>query len=174
MILPDTLRIAVLNFQSNSGSYYGAYWNNEEYLNLQQEYFRTLETALAPHRRVQKIKLMPKLMIGTQPNIFSLREAAVRLQADLLLIFSVNSNIYYKYKVFKKNEAKAFATCEALLMDIRTGIIPYSEVVTREQLLRKSEEDFNNLDLQKNAERQAVVASLEEIGKRIFTFLGQD
>lgn len=174
IVLPDTIRIALLNYSSNSISrYYDAYWNNEDYLKLQQEYIDVLEQSLKEVPNVKKIILMPKIIIGDQPNIFTLRESAVRLQADLLFIFSINSDIYHKYKVFKKNEVKAYATCESLLMDIRTGIIPHSEVITKDHLAFKSDVDIDNNELKKRAEKLAVLLTLEDIGKKLMVFLKQ-
>ena len=83
-------------------------------------------------------------MVGGNASITQLREAAVRLQADMLLIFSLKSDIYSKYRAFAKDEAKAFATNETLLMDIRTGVIPFSNVVTRDTLIKKGTEDFQH------------------------------
>lgn len=172
IVLPDTIRIALLNYSPNSISrHYDAYWNNEAYLKLQQAYIDVIKTQLKVVPSVKKIILMPKLMLEDNPTIFTLRESAVRLQADLLFIFSINSDIYQKYKVFKKDDIKAYATCESLLMDIRTGIIPHSEVVTKDFLTQKLEEDAGNNDLKKRAEQAAILLTLEEIGEKLTNFL---
>ncbi len=174
IVLPDTIRIALLNYSPNSISrYYDAYWNNEAYLKLQQAYIDAIKTQLNEVPSVKKIILMPKLMLEANPTIFTLRESAVRLQADLLFIFSINSDIYQKYKVFKKDDIKAYATCESLLMDIRTGIIPHSEVITKDFLTQKSDKDLGNNDLKKRAEQAAVLLTLEEIGEKLTNFLKQ-
>ena len=170
--LPSDARLALLSYGSTSSyNYRYNFRNTEGYMKLQQEYIDILETKLEDTERLEKIILMPKLLIGSKPTIFTLREAAVRLQADLLLVFSVNSDVYYDYKFLKKNEVKAFATCEALLLDIKTGIIPFSEVVTRDTLLIK--QDPNQLDdlFKKRAENQAIKMTLTEIGKRLHNYL---
>ncbi|MEZ5040732.1 MAG: hypothetical protein R2828_12585 [Saprospiraceae bacterium] len=170
--LPDTIRLAILNYSDNtSNRYYYNYWNNEEYLKLQQAYIDVFKTTLSANSQVKKIILMPKLMIGTSPNIFTLRESAVRLQANLFLVFSIHSDIYYQYKVFKKNEAKAFATVEALLMDVKTGIIPYSEIITRDNQVTRTEADLNDQDTQKRAENGAIYKTLEELSARLNAYL---
>lgn len=174
IILPDTIRIALLNYSANSISrYYDTYWNNEAYLKSQQAYIEVLKKQLKQVAAVKKIILMPNIIIGDHPNIFTLRESAVRLQADLLFIFSINSDIYQKYKVFKKDEVKAYATCESLLMDIRTGIIPHSEVVTKDFLTQKTAQDLSNNDLRKRAEQSAILLTLENIGEKLTGFLKQ-
>ena len=170
--LPDTLRIALLHYGSGRVSrYYQAYWSNEEYLKIKQGYIDTFREELSGNSRVSRIILMPELLLGSRPDIFTLREAAVRLQADLLFIFSIHSDIYYEYKAFRKNEAKAFATCEALLLDIRTGMIPFSEIITRDITTRKSPEDTDDNELRKRAENEAVNFVLPIISQRLNEYL---
>lgn len=81
-----------------------------------------------------------------------------------------NSDIYHRYKVFKKDEAKAYATCESLLMDIRTGIIPHSEVVTKDFLTPKTDKDLVNTELKRRAEQAAILLTLEQIGQLLGQF----
>ena len=171
--LPDTVRLAILNYSSSSvNRYYSSYWSNEEFLKLQQSFIDIFKNKLEANGKVKRVILMPKLMIGNNPNIFTLRESAVRLQADLFLIFSINSDIYYRYKVFKKDEAKAYATAEALLMDVRTGIIPYSEIVTHEKQVTKDNTlDLTDQDTQKRAENGAVQMTLEDLSTRLNRYL---
>lgn len=170
--LPDTLRIALLNYGSNTISrYYQAYRSSEEYLKLKQSYIDTFLKELSTNGRIARIILMPELLLGPQPNLLTLRETAVRLQADVLFIFSLNSDIYYEYKTFRKDEAKAFATCEALMMDIRTGMIPFSEVISRDAIARKSPADANDTELRKRAEKEAVESVLAAVSRRLNEYL---
>ena len=170
--LPDSMRIAIYRYGSTSTNrYYRNWWYDEEYLKTQQSYQEALSQKIASVDRVQRLILMPQLMIDQNPNITQLREAAVRLQADLLLVYTINSDIYYKYKAFKKDEAKAFATCEAIFMDIRTGVIPHSSVLTEENFTRKGETDISIQEMRKRAEQEAVIKVLESTGNAVFDFL---
>ena len=174
IVLPKEIRIALLNYSSSRQSrYYNSYWNNEEYLKLQQSYIDKISTNLGTSDRVSKLMLMPRLLANQQSNIVQLREATVRLQADMLLIFSIQSDLYYKYKVFKKDQAKAFATVEVLLMDIRTGMVPYSNVLTREKLILKEKEDFNLEEMRKRAEQEAILMALDDISKGVVEYFNE-
>jgi PBP1b-binding outer membrane lipoprotein LpoB len=172
IIIPDTIRIAVFKYASTSmNRYYSYNLNDEEFLKTQQSYIDTLVTQLKTSDKVKKVIMVPSIMTSKYPNITQLRESAVRLQADLLLVFSINSDIYYKYKAFQKNEAKAFATCETILMDTRTGVIPHSSVITRENLVSREQEDWTNEETRKRAENGAVILTLLETGKSVSEFL---
>ena len=172
--LPDTLRVALFNFSNNSiNRYYSYYWQNEEYLKIQQGSLDTLVSKIQASDRVEYVSPIPSIMANQNSNVVQMREAAVRLQADVLLVFSIQSDIYYKYKAFKKDEAKAFATCEAVLMDIRTGMIPFSKVVTKEKFTRKGGGDLNSEELRRRAEREAVMMTMAEVGEQVADFLNQ-
>lgn len=172
IILPDTVRIAVLKYASTSmNRYYTYYRNNEEYLDIQQSYVDTIVAQLKTSGKVDEVVLVPSILTEQYPDITQLRESAVRLQADLILVFSINSDIYYEYKFFQKNEAKAFATCETIVMDTRTGVIPHSSVITRKMLVKKGKEDMSREETQKRAEKRAVNRTLLEAGHRVADFL---
>jgi len=168
--LPDTVRIAILNMNSTHSNYNRYAWNNEEEMQTKRNQFELLKSKLESTGRTKKVFLLPKLMTKSNPTLTQLRESAVRMQADLLLIFHIKSDLYYKYKMFKKNEVKAFATCESLLMDIRTGVIPFSDVLTHDVLKKKEDEDFNNDELRKRAIQEASQMTLESLGNDLIDF----
>ena len=113
-------------------------------------------------------------MADNQSSITNLRETAVRLQADLLMVYNIKSDIYYKYKTFKADEAKAFATVECFLMDTRTGVIPFTTVTTRESFQKKTSEEISTDELRKNTEKDAVIKALDAIGLEIYEYLDKN
>lgn len=171
--IPDTLNVALFNFAGTSiNRYYTSWWTDEEYLKTQQSFVDTLMSRIATSRKVRKIFPVPSLMAARHPNITQLREAAVRLQADMLIVYSITSDIYYKYRAFQKNQAKAFATCEVVAMDIRTGMIPHSSIITREKLVvRYNQDELSDQETRKKAEREAVLAALTDSGNAISAYL---
>lgn len=172
IVIPDTITVAIFKYPSTSiNRYYTNWWTDEEYLKTQQSFVDTLVSQIGSSNKVKKVIPVPTLMASTSPNITQLRETAVRLQADILIVYSVTSDIYYKYKVFQTNEAKAFATCETILMDTRTGVIPHSSIVTREKHAFKNQQDLTDTETRKNAEKEAILLTLVEAGAQISSFL---
>jgi len=167
----DSVRLAVFNYGGSMARYGAWRWYDEESLQNQQHLLDTLNQALARSQRVQKVIFLPSLVTGNNPNINQLRESAVRMQADMLVIFSLNSDIFQKYRAFKKDEAKAFATCEVVLMDIRTGVIPHTYVVTKSAQTTKIEGDFTEEEMQKRVLRTASLQALLEAGNKTAAFL---
>jgi hypothetical protein len=175
IIIPDTVRVAIFKYSSASiNRYYTNWWTDEEYLKTQQSFVDELVREIGASKKVKKVIPVPALMSSTNPNMTQLRETAVRLQADILVVYSVTSDIYYKYKVFQKNEAKAFATCETILMDTRTGVIPHTSIVTREKLVTKDQQDLTDTETRKKAEREAILTALVETGKLVSRFFETD
>ena len=173
ILLGDSLRLAVYCY-SGSLARYGVWrWYDEESLKNQQQLLDTLVQALSRPARVQKVILMPVLVTGSKPNIHQLREAAVRLQADALMVYTLNSDVFQKYRVFGKDEAKAYATCETVLMDIRTGIIPHTNIVTKKAERIKGNDDLATEELQKRVLQDAALDALLDAGNKVATFLNE-
>lgn len=171
LVLPETLRLAVFKFGMNNRFYnrYN-YLSDENLVKAHQSYLDTLMAGLKNNNRVESVHPVPSLMLSANPTITQLRETSVRLQSDVLLVYSTTSDIYYKYKAFKKNETKAFATTEVFLMDIRTGLVPFTTVVTKD-FYTKTLHDETVDETRKRAEQEAVILTLGEVGKQVDVFL---
>ena len=167
--IPDTIRLAVFQFGGAPIIY--RRWYDEENLKTRQQLIDTFTQAIQGASRVQKVVLLPSMVTGNQPNIHQLRESAVRLQADMLLVYSLHSDIFQKYRAFKKDEIKAFATCEMILMDIRTGVIPFTNIATKSAQSKKDKEDFDAEELKNRAQQMAVLQAMLETGNRVAGFL---
>ena len=120
---------------------------------------------------MREVELLPSLLVPAQPTVPVLREVAVRLQADALLVFRVSGDLYRNDRLFRSDQFKAYATCEAVLLDVRTGAIPFTTVVTREHLTQKQEGDLTDADAQRRAQQQAVLLALGEMGQEVAAFL---
>ena len=170
---PDTLRVAVYKYFGRVTRRYSAgfEWADEERLKTDQQMLDSLIGQIRRSKRVQKVIILPVMVTGFQPNVHQLREAAVRLQADMALIFSLDSDLYARYRTFKKDDAKAYATCEAVLMDIRTGVIPHSSVVTREAYGKKETQDTTLDEMRHRVQNTAVAAAIVETGRGVANYL---
>jgi hypothetical protein len=177
VVLPPKSKVAPVKFEgndqrANASKYYGYfYWRSEDYLKLQQHFVDTVSTILLTSNRVAEVTPLPSLLLPKDASVPVLREAAVRLQADLLLIFRLTSDTYYEYVLFGKDKAKAFSTCEFVLFDVRTGIIPFTTVVTKDVLVREESNDANTNELMKRAEATASVEALSASASALLQFI---
>jgi hypothetical protein len=100
-----------------------------------------------------------------------LREAAARFQADLLFIFRPDCQTFRRSRFLAADEVRAACTVEAVLLDIRTGIVPFSYVATKEFVARKTGDDASFQETIVQAELQAITDGLEVIANRVVAFL---
>jgi len=174
--LPEKARVAVMKFpmgEDTAGRYYGYYyWRQEEYVKTQQEYSDALSTTLLASKRIAEVTPLPSLMTPRQASVPVLREAAVRMQADLLLVFRVTGDAYYKYTIFAKDKVKVYSTCEAVLLDVRTGLVPFTKIITREKLAVKEPNDLDLIETMRRAEKNASLESLKAVADDLVGFLG--
>ena len=171
--LPAKAKLALLKFPDAEGSrdYGRHYWRDEEYAKLQQSQVDTLSRALLASDQIAEVTPLPSLMTPSRVSIPILREAAVRMQADLLLVFRVGSETYSQYRSLAKDKAKAYSTCEMVLLDVRTGLVPFTRVVSRERLELKQPADLDLSETLRRAEQTAAAEALKAAAEDLVHFV---
>lgn len=172
--LPIRAKVAIMRFPDNEwGSrYYGGdFWRDEVYLKLQEAQMDTLTKAMLASDQVAEVAPLPSLMTPKELSIPVLREAAVRMQADLLLVFRVNSDTYSQYRLFSKDRVKAYSTCELVLLDVRTGLVPFARVISRESEEVKQPGDLDLTETMRRAEQNSAASALDSAGDELVKFV---
>ena len=122
---------------------------------------------------VYDASFLPGLLIPQKRTVGHYREAAARFQADLLLVYRPSCRTYEKFRFLAPNEAKSFCNVEAVLLDTRTGIVPFTVVASRDFVVRKTSEDFDLNEMRRRAELEALSAALGEAGDELVAFLAK-
>lgn len=172
--LPNDLRVAFVKLESSQNQRRYYYWSDEQYLKSQQEYLDLFSEKFKNSNRVKSIATIPDILISKNPTFMSIRESAVRTQSDIAVIYSINSDIYSQYKLFSKTNIKAFATTQLIVLDVRTGLVPFTTIVTKDFQGKKNETDLNESEATNRIKNQAVLLTIEEVGKQINEFLTKD
>lgn len=167
--LPQKLRVGVVNLENNQ--YRNYYWNNEDYLSSREKYLETITDNLKSISNIESVSLVPQVLLPTSPTFTSIREAAVRMQVDVIVVYSISGGMYSKYNMFKGSTYKAFATTQVILIDTRTGLVPFTRVITKDATTKKSDEDFNADDTRKRVQETAVVETLDNVCNELASFL---
>lgn len=102
-----------------------------------------------------------------------LREAAARYQADLLLVYRTDCRSFERYRFLAGSEVKAVCVVETVLIDTRTGIVPFTAAVRHEFEARKSHDDNNFAETVRRAEVAAIEQGLDTTAGRVMAFLAQ-
>ena len=168
--LPQQLRVAIVRID-NDPQRRAYYWNDEAYLKTQQSYLDLFTEKLKQSSRVTKVSTIPDLLISKTPSFTNIREASVRLQADIVLVYSITSDLYSKYKLFTRPDIKAFATTQLIILDVRTGLIPFSAIVTKDIVSQRKKEELDNSETRNRIQNEAVLLTINELVQKISEFL---
>jgi hypothetical protein len=166
--LPQQLRVAIVRIDPATRRYY---WADEQYLKTQQSYLDLFSEKLKQSGRVTKLSVIPDLLLAKAPTFTNLREAAVRMQADVIVVYTISSDLYSKYKVFSRPDLKAFATTQLAIIDVRTGLIPFSTIVTKDFMSQKGKEELDHAEAAARVQNEAALLTIQEIGRQITEFL---
>jgi hypothetical protein len=174
--LPEKLRVAIVRLDPPAHlKRYSLYFiSDEQYLKTQQSYLDLFANKFKQSTRITKFNIIPDLLISKTPSFTNIREAAVRLQADVVVVYAITSDIYSNYKLFSKPDIKAFATTQLIMLDVRTGLIPFSTTVTREYLSQKKKEELDYAEASNRIKNEAVLATINDIGQKITEFLDSE
>jgi hypothetical protein len=169
----DTSTLAILKIPGSRSiqKYYGYdFGTSEKYLDTQEQLNKVLTESIGS-KRIEAIKYMPSLVIPKNLSIPLIREAGTRLQSGLILVFEEQSNIFNEYRLFKSMRIRAYASCEFVLLDTKTGIILYSNIVTEKYDTEKSKDDLDTDEAFLRAETKAIEAALRGIGKQVSDYI---
>ncbi|MDF1821708.1 MAG: hypothetical protein P1U64_09055 [Alcanivoracaceae bacterium] len=174
--MPENARIALLDLspETQAVRHYGwYYWRSEDYMDQQAQYFDALSTPLVTLPGVRRVVPMPSFTVTKEMTLSQIREAAVRLQIDLLVIYSLRSDIFYKWRFLSANEVRGYATCELALFDTRTGIMPYTSIVTHKEVVMQKSSQEGLAETEMRAEVAASEICLKKIAAGTADFVGR-
>lgn len=167
LTLPRQNRIAVLRLPgASSWRYY-----SEDFGQLNDEIEQTFIGALRSSARVYDASYLPALLTPERQTVPYLREAAARYQADLLLIYRPRCASYDKFRFFSASETRAYCSVEAALLDVRTGIVPFTAVSTNNVATSKAAGDMSMGEVIKRNELAAIGQSLSEVARTLVQYL---
>lgn len=174
--MPKTIKVALFRLQDpqqqQAVRYYGyGYWRSEEYLKIQQTYIDALASEISKSARVIEVSSIPAVLTPKEPSLPLIRETAVRLQADVIMVLKLTTDVYEKYRFLQSDQAKAYSTCEGFLFDVRTGLIPFSRIITREYLATQEKSDANFTETMVRAQKEAALLALKDLGQETVAFL---
>ena len=169
LTLPDHAKLAVVRFGQLP------YWWgwSEEFTRVNKQIDADFLGRLASSSRIREVAYLPSLVTPTNMTLPYLRQAAARFQSDLLLIYRTTSQNYQRYKMFSEDETKAYCTVEAVLLDTRTGIIPFSTVTTEQFSAKKNKVDYDFNETIAKANQQAIAKAWLEMADDVKNYLAR-
>jgi hypothetical protein len=164
--LPQGARVAVIRMGQPA-----YHWWSEDLARLDQDNTARFVGKLATARRVARASAIPTLLLPKRITVPLVREAAARCQADLVVLYQAASRTYEKQKFLSPNLTKAYCVVEAVVLDTRTGIVPFATAATETYTATKNREDVNFSETIWKAETAALGEALDKIAGEIVAFL---
>jgi hypothetical protein len=163
---PKQIRIAVLPFERETWFGY-----SDELARSGNEVRTQLLDQLRANPRVAHAAFLPTLLIPANRAVPRFREAAARYQADLLLIYQTSCRTYDRNRLFAAGSSKAYCNIEALLLDTRTGIVPFTTTASEEFTTTQSKADTSFYETMRKAELSAIRSALLKVATQASGFL---
>lgn len=166
---PSLGRVALMPF----GREVWSEWSEE--LALASSRMRTdVLGQLVSSPRVYDASYLPSILIPDQKTVPHLREAAARYQADLLLVYRSYCRSFERYRLFGADRSKAYCGVEAVLLDTRTGLVPFTSVALESYEATENEVDINFRETVLKAQLNATADALAGVVNEIVIYLNED
>jgi hypothetical protein len=148
------------------------YWFGwaEDFTRLNRQIDQQFLDKVQGSSHIRQAMYLPTMAMPRDLSIPYLRQSAARFQADLLLVYRTYSRTYDRQKLFGSDETRAYCTLEALLIDTRTGVIPFSTIVTEDFSAKKQKTDVDFSETIAKAEQQAIAKAQMQMAEQVVKF----
>lgn len=169
--LPMHMRVAIVQL-GDYGTLQSGYMFQQNYSDdALQSVFPDFINTLRKSSRVYDASYLPGMLLPATRDIESLRSAAARYQADLLLLYQSRCDLFNEHRLFSPNEVQANCVIQSALIDVRSGIVVFTSVSSQKLHATKTKSDINfDLTVQR-ARLKAISDGLDEIATNIDRFL---
>jgi len=167
LTLTDYHRLAILNLRPS-------YLWSEELSEIETKNFDNLVRVLKSSPQLTEVRLLPSLLVPEKRTVPYLREAAARVQADLLFVYTTRIQTFQRERFLKAGEVHARCVAESVLLDVRTGIVVHSGRATENIDMTKTPSDLNFDETLARAESEARGKAVLSLANALIVRLGQD
>lgn len=165
--LADRHHLAILNLSSS-------YAWSEDLAEVEARNFDNLLRALKSSPQLTEVRLLPTLLVPEKRTVPYLREAAARIQADLLFVYTSRIESFRRDRFLKSDEVHAQCVAESVLLDVRTGIVVHTARATENIALKKTSADINFSETVARAQAEARGKAVLSLANALTSHLAQE
>ena len=167
LILADRHRLAILSLSSANP------WS-EDLADIETKNFDNLLRVLKSSPQLKEVRLLPSLLVPENRTVPYLREAAARIQADLLFVYTARIRTFRRDRFLKSDEVRAQCVAESVLLDVRTGIVVHTARATENIAMKKTAADLNFSETLARAESEARGKAVLSLANALTAHLAED
>lgn len=165
LALPGRITVGILHLPGPRARF--SWFTSGELSDQTQALADSAVAVLLRSKRVERAVVLPVVVVGERYTVASLREAAARLQAHVLLVYRPTCKFYERDPFIGSPQYRAVCTIEAVALETRLGLLPFSTVVTREYVTQKQRGDFDVSAAWRRAQLQALTFGVIDVGTRL-------
>jgi hypothetical protein len=166
LTLTDRHRLAILNLSSINP------WS-QEVAETEARNFDSLLQVLRSSPQLTDVRFLPSLLIPEKRTVPYLREAAARIQADLLFVYTTRIQVFRRDRFMKPDEVHAQCVAESVLLDVRTGIVLQTGRTTENIAMKKAPTDLNFDETVARAQSDARGKAVLSLGNGLAAYLAE-
>lgn len=162
--IPKKCNMAVVQLRPYRNYYYGRAGREGEHLKI-------ITNGLAESPRIGRATQIPEILLPEKLSIPVLRQAAARLQCELVLIYRVTEDVRYRGHIFTRDTAKVYSSVEGVLLHTRTGILPFTVIADQEHESVETKKDKQERGFHERIRHEATVKALGKLNAELRGFL---
>lgn len=163
----DRHSLAILNLSSMNP------WS-EDLAETEAKNFDNLVRALKSSPQLTEVRLLPSLLVPEKRTIPYLREAAARIQVDLLLVYTTRIQYFRRDRFLKADEVHAQCVGQSVLLDVRTGIVVHTGHATENIATKKTPGDLNFDETVARAQSEATGKAVLSLANALTAYLAEE
>jgi hypothetical protein len=124
--------------------------------------------------RIYDVSYLPTFLIPDNLTVGVIREAGARYQADWILLFRTETKKYSKNNIWGADPSKSYCIAECAVLDVRTGIIPFTSTAEAVVTAEKTKEDYSEAEAFRRGEIESIEKAMTENVENLIRYLKGD
>jgi hypothetical protein len=166
LVLTDRHRLAILSLSTTNP------WS-EDLADAETKNFESLLRGLKSSPQLTEVRFLPSLLVPQKRTVPYLREAAARIQADLLFVYTARIQTFRRDRFLKSDEVRAQCVAESVLLDVRTGIVVHTARATESIATKKTPGDLNFSETLARAQSEARGKAVLSLANAVVAHLAE-
>ena len=147
---------------------------SEDLADTEAKNFDNLLRLLKSSPQLTEVRFLPSLLVPEKRTVPYLREAAARIQADLLFVYTARIQSYRRDRFLKSDEVRAQCVAESVVLDVRTGIVVHTARATENIAMKKAPADLNFSETIARAQSEARGKAVLSLANALITHLAEN
>jgi hypothetical protein len=126
-----------------------------------------VRSGMAGNRFVGEVVPVPRMLMPQRVTASAIREMGARLQCENVLVWSAWQDGRYDSHLFSPDELHVRLTVEAVIVNVRTGLIPLARTIDAQRVISEVKADRDRWDLIRRGQRECLLDGIGQVCERL-------